>query len=456
MSARKRYAIVGTGGRCVMFIDAIARDYRDHVELVAFCDPSPTRMAWHNRRIDERHGHPPVPCYATDAFDTMIRETRPDVVIVTTVDAAHHAYIIRAMDLGCDVISEKPLTTDAPKAAAIFEAIERTGRSLRVAFNYRYAPHVTKVKELLMQGVVGRPTAVDFSWVLDTRHGADYFRRWHATKANSGGLLVHKSTHHFDLVNWWLDDRPRTVFAMGDLRFYGRANAEARGERYSYDRYTGSPDAADDPFALFLDPPPGGAGDHDTSLLRGLYRDAEADSGYIRDRNVFGDHVDIEDTMAVMVRYRRSAVLNYSLVAYSPWEGFRVSITGDRGRLELFDQHGSHIIAGQSDEELARVQAKGRQQRLQVFPMFGAPYDVEIPKAEGGHGGGDPVLLEQLFSPMPPEDPYRRAASHIDGAASMLIGASANESMETGLPIQCDDLLPLPAAEVGDLVSANR
>ena len=65
--------------------------------------------------------------------------------------------------------------------------------------------------------------------MLDTSHGADYFRRWHREKDKSGGLLVHKSTHHFDLVNWWLASSPKTVFAMGGLRFYGRENAEGRG-----------------------------------------------------------------------------------------------------------------------------------------------------------------------------------------------------------------------------------
>ena len=45
-------------------------------------------------------------------------------------------------------------------------------------------------------------------WLLDTRHGADYFRRWHRNKNNSGGLMVHKATHHFDLVNWWMIPTP--------------------------------------------------------------------------------------------------------------------------------------------------------------------------------------------------------------------------------------------------------
>jgi predicted dehydrogenase len=69
---------------------------------------------------------------------------------------------------------------------------------------------------------------VHFEWVLDTVHGADYFRRWHREKANSGGLLVHKASHHFDLVNWWIGDVPATVYARGALRFYDDDAARAR------------------------------------------------------------------------------------------------------------------------------------------------------------------------------------------------------------------------------------
>jgi predicted dehydrogenase len=63
-------------------------------------------------------------------------------------------------------------------------------------------PLASKVRELMMQGIVGRPLSVSFSWMLDTSHGADYFRRWHREKDKSGGLLVHKATHHFDIINW--------------------------------------------------------------------------------------------------------------------------------------------------------------------------------------------------------------------------------------------------------------
>src|SRR5690606_20513915 len=64
---------------------------------------------------------------------------------------------------------------------------------------------------------------------LDTAHGADYFRRWHRYKDKSGGLLIHKASHHFDLINWWLADAPVRVYASGGLRFYGAENARRRG-----------------------------------------------------------------------------------------------------------------------------------------------------------------------------------------------------------------------------------
>ena len=440
---KKRYALVGTGGRSVLYVDALVDRYRAEADLVALCDLSQVRMDWHNRRMAERFGTPPVPTFRADQFGDLLATARPEVVIVCTVDSTHHEYIIRALEAGCDVISEKPLTTDATKARAILAAVERTRRRLQVTFNFRFAPSVSRVCELLRQGVIGRPLAVDFSWVLDTGHGADYFRRWHREKDKSGGLLVHKSTHHFDLVNWWIQSIPAEVFAMGDLKFYGRRNAEARGVAVPYARYTGQPAAKTDPFALFLDADHG-AEVYSANTLKGLYQDAEAETGYIRDQNVFSDGITIEDTLAVMVRYRNGVILNYSLLAYSPWEGLRVAITGDKGRVELYERHGGHIIAGQSDAELGAAQAVGLEHRITVFPMFGLPYETPIPHADGGHGGSDPLLVEQLFSPHPPTDPLHRLASHLDGAASLLVGLSANESIRTGQPVQCRELIDLP------------
>jgi predicted dehydrogenase len=422
-----KYAIVGVGGRARMYYQAIADRFADSARLVGFCDVNQTRMNYANHILQEWYGHPPLPTYGIGDFEAMIREQAPDVVIVTSIDRTHHTYIIRSMELGCDVISEKPMTVDEVKCQAILDAIRRTGRKLRVTFNYRYAPHNTKIKEVLASGVIGEIQSIHYEWMLDTYHGADYFRRWHRDKRNSGGLLVHKATHHFDLINFWIDSRPKTVFAMGDLRFYGRENAEKRGVTKFYSRAHGSENARDDPFALPLE---------DYDRLKAMYLDAEHEDGYYRDQSVFGDGISIEDTMAVMVRYKNDVLMTYSLNAYMPWEGYRISFNGNKGRVQVLIVERTYINAGGE----SAGEGTTRQKQITVFPMFGEAYDVEIPEAVGGHGGGDEEMLDDIFGP-PREDPFNRAASHVDGAMSILTGISANISMRTGRPVNVDDLV---------------
>lgn len=428
--AKKRYAQVGLGGRARMYYKAIAKEFGETSELVALCDINRTRLEYANEVLENEFGYNRLPMYGAEEFEKMIEETKPDVVIVTSIDRTHHRYIIKAMEMGCDVISEKPMTVDAVKCQEIVDCIQRTGKNLRVTFNYRYAPHNTKVRELIMNDTIGKITQVHFEWILNTSHGADYFRRWHRDKRNSGGMLVHKSTHHFDLVNFWLGTYPKQVFAYGDLKFYGRENAEERGVTKFYSRVHGQKNAEGDPFALRME---------DNENLKRLYLDAEHEDGYIRDQSVFGDNISIEDTMNVLVRYASGAQLSYSLNTYSPWEGFRVCFTGTKGRMELDVKEAVYVNAGGDSKNEGVVNSKS----ITVYPLFGAPYNVEIPEGKGGHGGGDAVLLNDLFG-TPVEDPYKRAAGYLDGALSILTGISANKSISTGMPVDVMSLVDLP------------
>ena len=131
---KNKYVQVGIGGRARFFYEAIAGRFKETSELVGFCDVNQTRMDYANRVIQDKYGHKPVPTYKFDEFDSMIQREKPDIVLVTSVDRTHHQYIIRAMELGCDVITEKPMTVDEVKAQAILDAIKRTGRNLRVTF----------------------------------------------------------------------------------------------------------------------------------------------------------------------------------------------------------------------------------------------------------------------------------------------------------------------------------
>jgi len=436
MSDRKRYAVVGLGSRSRMFTTALLKEYSDRGELVALCDHNQTRMDYTNQYYKETLGAAPVPAYKPERFDHMIAEQGVNCLIVTSIDRTHHSYIIRAMELGSDVITEKPMTIDAPRCQAILDSVKATGRQLKVTFNYRYAPRNSKVKELLQAGVIGKVLSVHFEWLLDTVHGADYFRRWHRDKRNSGGLMVHKATHHFDLVNWWLDSQPETVFALGDLVFYGRENAEERGVTEFYERAHGRKAAEKDPFALHMER---------SETLRRMYLEAEREDGYLRDQSVFGEGISIEDDMAVLVRYRNRATMSYHLTTYSPWEGYRVAFNGTKGRLEYEVQEYSYISGYSQDANLPEIRTAQQDlvnepASITIHPLWGQPVRQDVTIGEGNHGGGDARMLDDIFAGGQ-ADPLGRAADHVAGAMSILTGIAANTSFATGLPVHVSNLV---------------
>ena len=421
----KRYVIVGLGHRSYMYLDALTGPHAQDGLLVGLCDSNPGR-AETAARVAAGRGFA-VPVFGHEAFDRMIAEQRPDRVIVTVPDNIHAFYIERALELGCDVITEKPLTMNATACGRILAARRRTGRSVIVGFNYRYSPVRTLVKQVLMSGIIGHVHSATFEWLLDTHHGTDYFRRWHRNKENSGGLFVHKATHHFDVLNWWLGATPRRVTAQGQRVFYRPEMGDALGFADRGERCTGCPAFERCGFRLDV-----AASSH----LTDLYAENEHLDGYLRDRCVFSADIDIEDQMQALIEYDRGIVVNYALTAYNPCEGHRVAFNGTRGRLELLNVERSHV---QPDGRLVRP-ALEETNRVRVQPQFGRCYELALPQAAGAHGGGDAVMLGRIFGP-PSNDEYGHTADDRAGAWSALVGIAANESLVTGGAVALGDLL---------------
>ena len=428
LSVRRTYAIVGTGSRSQMYRDAIEQAYPTHATLVGLCDSNSGRLQLARDRA-QSHGATPPPVYQAAEFARMLAERRPDYVIVTTPDATHDEYIIRAMEAGCDVITEKPLTTTAERCQRLLEAKQRTGRNLRVTFNYRYSPARTQVKDLLMRGEIGDILSVDFHWMLNTSHGADYFRRWHAHKDISGGLLIHKASHHFDLVNWWLGALPVTVQATGKRDFYTPAIAARFGLTAPGPRCHTCAEKSRCGFHLDLAATPG---------LKALYLDHEHHDGYLRDRCVFRPEIDIEDTMNVLVGYDNGATLAYSLNAFNAWEGYTIAFNGTLGRIEHSIVESTYVNG--TDTVQGGIATDGVTTRL--IALRGAPRTLTPWASTGGHGGGDEVMLGEIFLPATTKpDPYRRASDERGGAAAILVGLAANQSIATGQPVRIAELL---------------
>jgi predicted dehydrogenase len=402
----KKCVLIGASGRGYgMYLQSIAGAFAEYAKMVAVMDPNGLRA---QAVVDLAK----LDCPTFTDFDTMVAQAKPDTAIITTVDRYHSDYVVKCLDAGIDVICEKPMTIDGPRCSEILEAERRNNRRIIVTFNVRFMPYVAAVKKLLMDGAVGDILSVDLEWLLDRSHGASYFRRWHSIIANSGGLLVHKATHHFDMLNWWIADEPAEVMAFGKLNVYGRDPGK-RGwhcgtceDRCSY--YT---DLSANPTA------------------KRMYIDCCSVDGYLPDRCIWSDEIDIYDTMSVNVKYRNGVALSYSLNAHCPYEGWKVSINGTQGRLEA-----AAYYSGLRRNDPADY--------ISIFDTDGRKIEHTIPKAGGSHGGGDERMLRMILVGGI-EDPLGQMASSYDGALSVLIGAAANKSIAEGCNVRINDLVPL-------------
>lgn len=432
---RERLALVGTGSRGLsMWSEPVLKEHGGRVEFVGLCDNNPGRLAYAKKKLK-------AACPTFADFDRMLAETKPDRVIVTTVDATHHEFIVKALNAGCDVITEKPMTTDENKCQAILDAEKKSGRKVTVAFNYRYGVQMTRIKELLREGRIGDITSVDFHWYLNVHHGADYFRRWHRLREKGGTLLVHKSTHHFDLMNWWLDSEPEQVTALGSLDFYGR------NHEFRHTHCRGCP--FKDRCRFFWDITK-------SKSLTELYVDHEKHDGYLRDGCVWKEDVDIFDKMAVQVRYAGNISMSYSLTTYSPFEGWRVAFNGKNGRIESWNsipwdgQGGAEIDqAAKHEKEYAQDAKKEKEDfdRIVVMENFKKHEIFKVPAVEGGHGGGDAVIRRRVFAEPDAPDPLGHAAGSRAGAMSILTGIAARNSIDAGgKPVHIADLVNLTPA----------
>jgi predicted dehydrogenase len=402
-----RVALVGTGMRGTLFwLKKVPEILGERVEFVGLCDINAGRL-------DYSKQYSGLQCATFTDFDKMMHSVKPDYVIVSTIDSNHDEFIIRAMQLGSDVITEKPMATDEIKCAHILAAEKKYKKKVIVGFNARYGSVFSKIKELLTEKKIGQVTSVDFHEYLDTTHGASYFRRWHGEKKYSGTLLLQKSSHHFDLLNWCLDSDPVEVMAFGSLDFYGGAN-EFRGNNCRTCTHKKT-------CGFYWDI-------NSSATDVGMYVNNEKQDGYIRDNCLYRKSIDIYDKMSVQIRYANNVIVNYSLTTYSPYEGWQIGFNGVKGRLD-------------AAKNIPWLPSDTGNDQIIFSSLNDKREDIIVPHKPGSHGGADQEMLKDIFTN---KTRSQKTAGTRDGALSLLIGVAARKSIETGKLIKIKDLTDIP------------
>jgi predicted dehydrogenase len=215
------------------------------------------------------------------------------------------------------------------------------------------------------------------------------------------------------------------VFAYGDLHYYG-ANGELNPKKEDgrhcstcdvkwecayYSRWhTRSADTK--------------VKDDHIGTVEGSY------TGYSPDACIFDSDIDIEDVYTVTVKYDKGALLSYSVNFSAHYEGYRLAINGTRGRIETIEYHAPH-----------RTPFEVPEWTIDYYPLFGSKQTIHVVHREGGHGGGDPVLLEDLFLGVDPHREIEILSGSVDGAYSVVTGEAVWRSVKENRTINISELL---------------
>ncbi|HEY6169426.1 MAG TPA: Gfo/Idh/MocA family oxidoreductase [Verrucomicrobiae bacterium] len=136
-----------------------------------------------------------------------------DAVVISTPNSTHAALALETFKVGKHLFLEKPIGITPDECRAVLAAAEASDRLVMIGHELRYSPFFQKIKALVDAGEIGRPRMVwtrEFRGPFQPKSG-----QWIQDERLSGGMMVDKNCHHFDVMNWWVGARPRRVAAFG-------------------------------------------------------------------------------------------------------------------------------------------------------------------------------------------------------------------------------------------------
>jgi predicted dehydrogenase len=386
--------LIGCGHRGIAGFLKTIKELNRADSVIALCDSNQARLEFAKEYLNVQE------CKTFLDYDSFLAEPRLNTIIVATPDNTHVNLVVKAFNHGKHVICEKPMATNIEDCHKMIQA--KGEHEFRVAFNLRYDSTVKKLKSLIDDNCVGEILHVAAHDIVSKEHGSDYFRRWHRLTKNSGSLLMHKSTHMFDVINWFVNSTPKTVSAQAAKTYY-------LPEYQKGDNCTECSGSQDCKFYVDISKDIPGQEAGIDEFYKRLYVDGLKHDNYQRDKCVFHKENDLNDTYNVQVEYRNGILFSYTGLFYAPYEERRLMIQGNKGRIEA--NLARREITIFKNNEMSQVDT------------------IVLPEEIGGHGGADINLMKAVFGIQ--TDDIQEADS-TDGYWSVALADAANRSITTG------------------------
>ena len=394
MDKKIRVGIIGCGARGRLAFGAMLKD-REDCEICALHDTNAVRM----REVQAFLGGNMY----TD-LDEMLEKENLDCAVITTPDAEHEACAVKALNHGINILIDKPLAVSAQSCQNVIDAMHKSGKIAMMGFNLRHHPVLKRMKEIIDQGTLGKVILIENREFYDA--GRTYMARWNGKKSYSGGLWNHKGSHDFDIFNWYLGfPKPVKVSCFAGMNVFRPENI---------------------PFKLEKDIPVGPGCNCCYYAKKGICKDAHPEKdtkmwgeeaikedGYRKDSCMYMSDLSVHDNGFAIVEYENGARVCHMECFVCGFSDRIYTIVGDRA--------------------IAQVSLHNRTIRI-TDRWTKEKFTYEVPMTDGGHGGADPLLLDNFIRTVKGE--VENLSTLEQGKLSTSIAEAAELSRERGETIK--------------------
>lgn len=367
-----KVAIIGAGQRGMLYASYM---YDKGVEIAAIVEP-----------LDERRN---LACskfgIAAEAAFSKLEDFTAlgkicDACVVATMDRDHYAHALALLDLGYDILLEKPISPSSDECIAIMDKAHEMNCEVLVCHVLRYTNFFSEIKRIASSGDLGKIVTIEYAEYMGNFHMAhSYVRGKWACEDESSPIILQKSCHDMDILVWLTDSRAEKVSSFGSLTYFTEANAPEGSTAYCKD----CPAADSCRFAaekVYL-PMVGewrSVDVTDKNTIESM-RAAIQDGPY--GRCVFRCDNDVCDHQVTLVEFNNGVTASFQMSAFSD---------KIHRRIKVMCEHGS--IEGDDSENYITVTRYGSYSEVPTEPEI-----IELPAYIGRHGGGDYGIVEEFL-----------------------------------------------------------
>ena len=375
---RLKVILIGAGDRGMRYTNIMKYLADDKFEVIAVAEPLENRREY----VRELHNIPKEMCF-TDWRPLLDLGKIADMAIIATMDRDHYEPAMKAIELGYDLQLEKPMAPTQEQCTNIKKAAEAKGVKVVICTVLRYSDVFLTLKEIIDSGKIGKIMSINHEECVGLIHQSHSFVRgnW-GNVERSSNMLLQKSCHDIDILQWLLGKKCKKVQSFGHLSYFTEENApEGAPERC--DKTCPVYDTCEfNAVKLYYD-------DKENGWFRGaatkhVYHTDELVAKALRETNygrcVFKCDNDVVDHQTVNMLFEDNVTVTFTMNAFNAG-GRHIHIMGTKGEIRAaLDEHTPiRVYLHQTKSE-------------EYFDITGKD------GVTGGHGGGDEGIVHTIYN----------------------------------------------------------